>query len=102
MNKRSWQRLLLSLLGVAVIGLCWFVAVQHLYTLKPEALASFTTITTNAFYVIGAIIIFMVSGRLIYEWKNQTVSQIIESGEQRYEEAKRSYAPKHFDNDEIP
>lgn len=101
MNRRSWQRLLLSLLGVAVIGVCWYVAIQHLYSLKPEALASFTTITTNAFYVIGAIIIFMVSGRLIYEWKNQTVSHIIEEGTQRFSEHKIE-RPRDHDDGEIP
>ena len=79
MNKRSWQRLFLSLIGVALIGACWHEAVQHLYTLKPEALSAFTTITTNAFYVIAAIVIFMVTGRLIYEWKHNTAAQITQS-----------------------
>lgn len=102
MNKRPWQRLLLSLIGLALIGGCWFAAVQHLYTLKPEALAAFTTITVNAFYVVAAIIIFMVTGRLVYEWKNNSVSQIIEAGEQRLADIKRTPAPKHFDDEEVP
>lgn len=69
---QSWQRLTLSLLGVIVISGSWRWAVAHLYTLPTPALAAFVSITTNAFYVIGAIIIFMVTGKLVYEWKMGT------------------------------
>lgn len=99
MNKRSWQRLLLSLIGIVLIGLCWFAAVQHLYTLKPEALSAFTAITTNAFYVIGAIIIFMVSGRLIYEWKNST-SSIVQTVSETL--AERTPKSSHYDDGSLP
>ena len=46
-----------------------------MYTLPPEALAGFVSITTNTLYITGAIVIFMVTGRLIYDWKIGT-SQI--------------------------
>ena len=77
MNKlpATWQRLVLSIIGVLVIEGSWRWAVCHLYTLPTPALAGFVSITTNAFYVIGAIIIFMVTGKLVYEWKMGT-SQI--------------------------
>jgi len=71
----TWQRLVLSIIGVLVIEGSWRWAVCHLYTLPTAALAGFVSITTNAFYVIGAIIIFMVTGKLVYEWKMGT-SQI--------------------------
>jgi len=101
MNKKSWQRLTLSLVGLAIIVLTWMQAVAHLYTLPPSALASFTSITINAQYVIGAIVIFLVTGRLVYEWKNSTASQVIEHGEQLLRED-RSPAPKHFDDETLP
>jgi hypothetical protein len=68
----TWQRLSLSVLGIILIQISWRWAVCHLYTLPSEALAGFVTITTNSFYVIGAIVIFMVTGKLIYEWKMGT------------------------------
>jgi hypothetical protein len=68
----TWQRLILSVLGIVLIQISWRWAVCHLYTLPSEALAGFVTITTNSFYVIGAIVIFMVTGKLIYEWKMGT------------------------------
>ena len=74
MNKTSWQRLTLSLIGILVIVLCWRWAVCHLYTLPEAALSPFTSITTNAFYVVAAIVVFMVTGKLVYDWKNQTAS----------------------------
>lgn len=98
-NKKSWQRLTLSLVGLSIIVLTWMQAVAHLYMLPPAALAAFTTITVNAQYVIGAIVIFMVTGRLIYEWKHETAAQVSERGEQIIG---RPPAPKFFDNLELP
>ena len=100
MKKRTpWQRLALSLTGISVIGLTWHVAVGHLYSLKPEALSAFTTLTVNSQYVIGAIVIFMVTGRLVYEWKMDTASSIAEEGKQFF--AERTPAPKHYDDPAI-
>ena len=101
MKRRTpWQRLALSLTGIAVIGATWHVAVRHLYALKPEALAAFTTLTVNSQYVVGAIVIFMVTGRLVYEWKMNTASAIAEEGKQIL--AERVPAPKHYDDPAIP
>jgi hypothetical protein len=103
---KSYHRILLSLIGVLVIVLTWMQAVPHLYRLPTHAMAAFTTITVNSQYVIGAIVIFMVTGRLIYEWKNNTVSQILTSSEQIREDIteklERTPSPKHFDSEDIP
>jgi len=101
-KKKSWQRLTLSLIGLVIIQAIWMQAVSHLYFLPPAALAAFTTITVNSQYVTGAIVIFMVTGRLVYEWRNQTVSNIIEQGNQDFfENIDRTPAPKHFDDETI-
>lgn len=107
MNKlpTTWQRLVLSVIGVLVIQLSWRWAVCHLYTLPTPALAGFVSITTNAFYVIGAIIIFMVTGKLIYEWKmgtSQIQSVASEAIDIKEEIIKRVAKPKHFDDSTIP
>ena len=99
-KRTPWQRLALSLCGIAVIGATWHVAVQHLYSLRPEALAAFTTLTVNSQYVVGAIVIFMVTGRLVYEWKVNTASSISEEGKQIF--ADHAPAPKHYDDPSIP
>jgi uncharacterized membrane protein YcjF (UPF0283 family) len=100
---KSYHRVMLSLIGVIVIVLTWMQAVPHLYQLPPAAMASFTTITVNAQYVIGAIIIFMVTGRLVYEWKSNMTSQIIEHAQQIREDIteKRTPAAKHFDDETL-
>lgn len=106
LTPKSWQRMLLSLIGILIIQLIWMNAVPHLYKLPPAALASFTTITVNAQYVIGAIVVFMVTGRLIYEWRHETAARIIETGEQIREDItekiERVPAAKHFDDETIP
>lgn len=100
---KSYHRILLSLIGVLVIVLTWMQAIPHLYKLPPHAMASFTTITVNSQYVIGAIVIFMVTGRLVYEWRNNTASQIITQTENIVENIteKHTVSPKHFDDGTI-
>ena len=100
MNKRPWQRLLLSLLGIVVVWITWRVAVEELKGFPIQGIAAFTTITTSCLYAVMAIVIFMVTGRLVYEWKMNTVQQISEAGEQLIRED-RTPAPKHFDDDSI-
>lgn len=96
---------MLSIAGIIVIQLSWRWAVSHLYSLPSPALAGFVSITTSAFYVIGAIVIFMVTGKLIYEWKMGT-SQIQEVASRaedvKQEIIERVAKPKHFDDDSIP
>lgn len=69
----------------------------HLYTLPQQSLAGFVTITTNSFYVIGAIVIFMVTGRLIYEWKlgSQQIQSVASEAEEVIEKAVK---PKWYDD----
>lgn len=93
-QKRTWQRFILSLAGVILIAAMWRWAVMHLYVLPVATLAAFTTITVNTQYTVSAIIIFMVTGRLIYEWKLNTVSTIEEKGEQVFEIAKEFQTPE--------
>jgi hypothetical protein len=103
MKRTPWQRLTLSLFGILIVLAVWRWSVGHLYTLPEAALSSFTAITTNAMYVISAIVIFMVTGRLVYEWSNRTesiqntVSQVEHSKEEIIEVIR---APKasHFDD----
>src|SRR5437016_190082 len=71
-NRRPWQRMALSLLGIVIVAIMWRWATLHLYALPQAALAAFTSITNNSFYVIGAIVIFMVTGKLIYDWKSRS------------------------------
>jgi hypothetical protein len=73
------QRLIVSLIGIALIQASWRWAVAHLYTLPEIALAGFVTITTNTLYVTGAIVVFLVTGRMVYDWKMGTsqVQQIL-------------------------
>ena len=100
-QRTPWQRTFLSLLGIAVIAASWRWAVAHLYTLPESTLPSFTSITTNAFYVIGSIVIFMVTGRLVYEWANRTssaVSNVSETITNRFAKLTREYREKYADD----
>jgi hypothetical protein len=69
LSKVVSQRLIVSLVGIALIQASWRWSVAHLYSLPCEALAGFVTITTNAMYVTGAIVVFMVTGRMVYDWR---------------------------------
>jgi hypothetical protein len=81
LNKVVSQRLIVSLVGIALIQASWRWAVCHLYTLPDPALAGFVTITTNAMYVTGAIVVFMVTGRMVYDWKMGTtqIQEVVSS-----------------------
>lgn len=95
------HRLFISLAGIIIIVLKWRWAVQHLYSLPKHALAAFSSLNTNSDYVIGAIVIWMVTGKLIYDWKNRTASVVSEAHEiATYVEKKMR--PKDFDDDQIP
>lgn len=70
MKRRPWQRLALSVFGVIIIAGQWRWAVKHLYSLPEHSLPGFVAITNNESYTIAAIVIFMITGKLIYDWKN--------------------------------
>ena len=76
-HRKPWQRTALSVLGIAIVAGMWRWATYHLYSLPSAALAPFTSITNNSFYVIGSIVVFMVTGRLVYEWKNKISSDVV-------------------------
>lgn len=73
---RTWRRVTLSLFGIMLIALQWRWAVNHIYALSTmhndAALASFTSITQSAFYVIGGITIFLVTGLTFFSWTQST------------------------------
>ena len=100
--RTPWQRLTLSLLGIIIVVLCWRWAVCHLYTLPESSLPVFGSLTTNAFYVIGSIVIFMVTGRLVYEWANRTSSQFVGEAQSLTENSTQKiieeYANKYRDD----
>lgn len=82
--------------------LIWHIAIERLSGIKPDYIAAFTTLTVNTQYVIGAIIIFMVTGKLVYDWRNETASRVLTSTERITQEiTDRTPAPKHFDDDQI-
>jgi hypothetical protein len=98
------QRFLISLIGIILVQISWRWAVAHLYSLPPEALAGFVSITTNTLYITGAIVIFMVTGRLVYDWKMGTNQ--IQDVASRVEEIKEEITekvikPKYFDDGEV-
>jgi len=66
------HRLALSLFGMLVLTLTWHFTIGYLYTLPVASIAGFVSITTNYFYTVSAIVIFMISGRMLYEWKLDT------------------------------
>lgn len=80
-DRLPWQRMTLSCIGLLIIVGIWQWATWHLYSLPEHAITAFNSITNNSFYVIGAIVVFMVTGKLVYDWKNQTVSEVIEHAE---------------------
>ena len=103
--KRSIsQRLAVSMFGIAVVQISWRWATSHLYSLPTEALAGFVSITTNTLYITGAIVIFMVTGRLVYDWKMGTsqIQEVISRADTiKQEITERIIKPKHFDDGEI-
>ena len=101
MTSSTWQRMFLSIVGIFTIEGSWRWAIAHLYTLPTYAIAGFVSLTTNCFYVVGSIVIFMVTGRLIYEWRMNTsqaqevASEAINEVEEQLE---RVVKPKYFDS----
>lgn len=93
-----WQRIVLSLSGIFIIFTIWERATNHLYSLPVTSVAAFTSITNNSMYVIAALVLWFVTGKLIYDWKNSTVSQVVQEAQVVTETIVK---PKHFDSPEI-
>lgn len=102
-TRRPWQRLALSLIGISVIMITWVWATAYLYTLPERSISAFQAITVNSFYVVGAIVIFMVTGRLIYEMKGSftsTATTVSEAISNKIEYATRTPRPRDFSLEE--
>lgn len=98
------QRLAISLIGIILIQISWRWSVAHLYSLPPEALAGFVSITTNTLYITGAIVIFMVTGKLVYDWKmgtNQIQDVASRVDKIKEEITERVVKPKYLDDGAI-
>lgn len=94
-----WQRMLVSMLGVLIIMGVWRLAVMHLYSLpSAESITAFTSITNNCLYTIAALVVFFVTNKLVFDWKNSTVSQVVQEAQVITETIVK---PKHFDSPEI-
>ena len=104
-DRIPWQRLFLSLTGLAIIAGMWRWATYHLYSLPEPTLVAFASITNNAFYVIAAIVVFMVTGKLVYDWKNQTATTLIDQAshltENRHEERREERKEEKTENQNI-
>jgi len=101
-DRIPWQRLTLSLTGIAIVMFEWRWATNHLYSLPVTSIASFTTITVNSLYVVGALVVFFVTGRLVYEWKATTANDLLTRVEQTYATTATIPPPKAFDDPKIP
>jgi hypothetical protein len=81
MNTRTpWQRMALSLFGIVIVWLTWYHSIHKLNDCDVAKISSFTTITVNTQYAIVAIVVFMVTGKLITDWKANTAATIVDVG----------------------
>jgi len=73
---QTWRRISISFFGITLIALHWRWAVNHIYGLSAlhydPAIVAFTSITQSAFYVIGVITIFLVTGLTFFSWTQST------------------------------
>ena len=97
-----WARFLLSLIGILIIMGVWRWSVQHLYALPEYTMATFQAITISTLYTVSAIVVFAVTCKMIWDWKNSTASEAVTTAahvvEERFEHAAK---PEHFDNGTI-
>jgi hypothetical protein len=99
---KSWHRLILSLFGIGIITGMWVWAIDYIVRLPADKLAAFSSVTTNSFYTIAAIVIFMITGRLVWEWSNATTSASTVATEVK-EEVTRRIDPKDIPGaDDVP
>lgn len=80
-TKGPWQRLALSLLGIGIIYLVWERSTNHLYSLPDHSIAAFTSLSTNVFYSIAVIVVFAITGKLVWDWKNSTAQTVVETAQ---------------------
>jgi len=75
-QRSTWHKLFVCLLGIAIVVGIWQWATWHLYSLPPESISAFTSITTSCLYVISSIVMFFITGKVLYDWKNTTESAV--------------------------
>lgn len=97
-----WQRLALSLLGISILVAIWRWATWHLYSLPEHSISAFASLTNNTVYAIAALVIFFVTGRLVYEWKNQTTSEVVQKAEQYFEKKENREVMEHIETMRTP
>ena len=75
-QRRTWRRVTLSIFGILIIALQWRWSVNHIYSIaglhSDVAMTAFVAITQSAFYVIGAIVVFLVTGLTFFSWTQST------------------------------
>lgn len=82
LDQVPWQRLALSLIGIAIIYSMWERGTNHLYSLPPHAVGAFVTWSINALYGVTAMVVVFVTGKLIYDWKNSTATTLTQAAQQ--------------------
>jgi hypothetical protein len=98
-----WQRIALSVVGISVVMFTWRWATFHLYTLPVTSITAFTSITNNTLYTVAVLVVFFVTGKVFFDWKNSTVSQVVQEAQNITEErTERIVKPKEFDDPSIP
>lgn len=82
----------------------WSWATKHLYSLPIASISAFSSITINCMYVIAALVIFFVTGQVLYNWSNTTTTNIIQEAKQYFEQSDitvNTPDPKYFDDPSI-
>lgn len=97
-----WQRITVSIAGIVVIMFQWRWATNHLYTLPVTSITAFTSITNNSLYTIAVLVVFFVTGKVFFDWKNATVSQVIQQAQNVTEDVTEHVVkPKYFDSEDV-
>lgn len=84
-DRVPWQRLALSLLGIAILAGMWRWATFHLYALPEHSISAYTSLTNNTIYAIASIVVFFISGKMLFDWKNQSTSTVVEQASHLFE-----------------
>lgn len=84
-ERVPWQRLALSLLGITILAGIWRWAVWHLYALPEHSISAYASITNNTMYAVATIVVFFISGKMLFDWKNQTTSTIVDQASHIFE-----------------
>lgn len=84
-QRFPWTRLILCLLGQAVLYGTFCDAMRHIYALPTEKLTVFCTITVNYFYATSVLVVFAVAGKMVWDWKQTTATELVNKAETLFE-----------------